>query len=160
MTTARIITEKRISLPGIEPTEPGAVFAAVLPWGPTTNHYWAHFLIAGKPRIGLSAVGKTYRAAVVNAVGRVKRLTGPLCFAAVFRPPTLARLDLDNRLKPLLDALTAAAVWEDDSQVKQIRAAFGPVERGGGSVRVLIVPLADAPACDLLTRAAERRDCR
>lgn len=142
--TATVTRSVGVTLPGCEPSEPGARFEAVLPWPPTTNHYWAHFLIKGKPRIGLSSKGLTYRKATVSAVGAVRRLTGPLCLTVVLHPPTLARIDLDNRLKPLLDALTAAGVWADDSQVREIRARFGPVDRSGGRVEVRIVPLAEA----------------
>ena len=142
----RVLSERTVAptLPGAEAAEPGQTFEMLLPWPPTTNHYWAHFLINGKPRIGLSSKGLTYRKATVSAVGAVRRLTGPLCLTVVLHPPTLARIDLDNRLKPLLDALTAAGVWADDSQVREIRARFGPVDRSGGRVEVRIVPLAEA----------------
>lgn len=176
MTTARIISEKRICLPGIEPAEPGAVFAAMLPWPPTVNTYWRSVVIGRSVRVLLSEAARQYRRDVVRAVGRVRPLTGPLSFTAVFCPPDRRRMDLDNRPKGLLDSLAKAGVFADDSQVRDMHTAFGPVVEGG-EVRVRIVPLADAPRlipyplvdallvrvgvmCDLLTRAAERRECR
>ncbi|NBW20709.1 MAG: RusA family crossover junction endodeoxyribonuclease [Caulobacteraceae bacterium] len=36
-------------------------------------------------------------------------------------PPDRRKRDLDNILKSLLDALTHAGVWEDDSQIEDLR---------------------------------------
>lgn len=180
----RVLSERTVAptLPGAEAAEPGQTFEMLLPWPPTTNHYWAHFLINGKPRIGLSSKGSAYRKATVAAVGTVGRMTGPLSISIVLRPPTLTTLDLDNRIKPLLDAITTAEVWADDSQVRELHARFGPVDRNGGSAAVKIEPLADATdwgririerdklrklalallnrcgqQCDILTALAERQ---
>lgn len=142
--TATITSSVGVTLPGIEPSEPGACFEAVLPWGRSVNQHWRHVAMGKSVRVLLSEDGRKYRAAVVKAVGEVRPLAGPLVFIGTFHPPTLARMDLDNRLKPLLDALTAAGVWTDDSQVREIRARFGPVDRSGGRVVVRIVPLAEA----------------
>ena len=152
--TATITRSVGVTLPGIEPSEPGARFEAVLPWPPTVNHYRTPLIVRcrdkrtgkSKQRAALvtSAEGRIYVKETERAVGRVRPLTGPLVLDATFRPPTLAVMDLDNRLKPLLDALTAAGVWTDDSQVREIRARFGAVDRTGGRVEVRIVPLAEA----------------
>jgi len=45
---------------------------------------------------------------------------GPLTLAAWFYRPTRRRVDVDNLLKLVLDAGTAARVWADDSQVHQL----------------------------------------
>lgn len=134
----RILSERTVA-----PTPPGAVFEALLPWPPTTNHYWRYFVLNDCARMAMSSFGKNYRKATVAAVGTVKSLTGPLCLHLVLYPPNKARLDLDNRIKPLLDALTVAGVFADDSQVKEIHARFGAV-RPGGAVAVKIEPLTDA----------------
>jgi len=49
----------------------------------------------------------------------------------VLCPPDLRRRDLDNCFKALFDALTHAGIWQDDSQVKQLSACWGPVTKRG-----------------------------
>ena len=46
----------------------------------------------------------------------------------------------DNGSKALLDAITHAGIWEDDSQVELMLTYFGKPCRGG-ACRVLIQPL-------------------
>lgn len=64
-----------------------------------------------------------------------RALVGPLCLTAAFvvpRPKTTKlsapKPDLDNYVKALMDALTAAGVWVDDYQVESLTAtkAWGP----------------------------------
>lgn len=50
------------------------------------------------------------------------------------------RMDLDNPMKQLLDALTFAKVWADDSQVKLMLVYFGRNMKHG-ACNVLICPL-------------------
>ena len=49
-----------------------------------------------------------------------------------------ARRDLDNLLKGLLDALTHAGLWLDDSQVADLRIRRAPTI--GGMVKVRVTP--------------------
>jgi crossover junction endodeoxyribonuclease RusA len=46
-------------------------------------------------------------------------------------PPDKRVRDLDNILKPLLDAMTAAGCWHDDSQVANLRVTRRGVVSGG-----------------------------
>lgn len=39
--------------------------------------------------------------------------------------------DVDNRVKPLLDALAAAQLFKNDSQIDEVEARRGPEVRGG-----------------------------
>ena len=50
-------------------------------------------------------------------------LTGPLRLSATFNRDSQRRCDLDNLLKSVLDGLTLAQLWEDDSQVVELLAA-------------------------------------
>lgn len=135
----------RAVLPGMEAAEPGSSFEMELPFPPSVNPYWRYFLLNGVIRHALSSTGKDYRAetifAIKKALGKVRPLTGPLSLTLVLFPPNLARMDLDNRIKPLLDAMGAAKVYGDDSQIRAIHARFGPLCRPNGKVAVRIVPL-------------------
>lgn len=46
-------------------------------------------------------------------------------------PATNARMDIDNRIKPLFDAMKDAGVFNDDSQIWRFIAERGPVIKGG-----------------------------
>jgi crossover junction endodeoxyribonuclease RusA len=46
-------------------------------------------------------------------------------------PPDRRRRDIDNLTKVPLDALTHAAVWEDDSQIDELYIRRNPVTPGG-----------------------------
>lgn len=89
----------------------------VLPYPPSINHYWRH---VGR-KILISAAGRTYATIVSAAVRNDAFATfGPLNRLAVrllVQPPDRRRRDLDNVAKPLLDALTKAGLWADDSQI-------------------------------------------
>ena len=95
-----------------------------LPWPPSTNRYWRY--VGG--RVLISAHGRQYRQDVarittlVRADGQVPR--GPIAdrvgITIMASPPDRIRRDLDNLLKGLLDALTHAGIWLDDSQVDDL----------------------------------------
>ena len=102
-----------------------------LPWPPSVNNY---FPVVGGRHIK-SAKGRSYCAAV-TALCAANRLAGTfptqrVQVAILASPPNLARRDLDNLLKPILDALTAAQVWGDDSQVDELAIRRGPVVKDG-----------------------------
>lgn len=46
-------------------------------------------------------------------------------------PPDNRRRDLDNLPKAVLDALTHAQVWPDDSQLDRLLIERVPVQKGG-----------------------------
>ena len=109
------------------------------PLPPTINHYYGQRPGAGRY---IKQAGKDFRLAVAEIVaeaghalidGRV-RLLGVMHFA------TKRRQDLDNRIKPLQDALTHAGVWLDDEQIDDLHFIRGDVLKGG-SVRVMIFPI-------------------
>lgn len=81
------------------------------------NRYWRSI---GRGRVIISKDGREYRERVISLCRGCKRLTGPLWVRIEFYPPDKRRRDLDNLLKPLLDALAYGGVYEDDSQIDQL----------------------------------------
>jgi crossover junction endodeoxyribonuclease RusA len=115
-----------------------------LPWPPSVNGYWRH--IAKGPLAGrtlISEKGRAYRIAVAGhllAQMPDAALTDRLSVHIDAFPPDLRKRDLDNIPKGLLDALTHARVWDDDSQIDRLA-----IERrepiAGGRVVLTIEPM-------------------
>lgn len=112
----------------------------VLPYPPSTNHYWRHITrgaLAGRTLI--SSEGRVYRTNVLAAVleQRAKKGIGtPIAVDVLAFVPDRRRRDLDNLTKSLLDSITHAGVWLDDSQiddlhVRRARDADGALILGG-----------------------------
>lgn len=118
-----------------------------LPWPPSVNQYWRHVSARGRRRTLVSENGRRYRqraAAAVAAQGMVHLgLTGRLAVHVLAQPPDRRLRDLDNLPKGVLDALTHAGLWADDSQVDDLRIVRGP-ETPGGALTVTIRTLAPA----------------
>lgn len=127
-----------------------------LPWPPTLNHYWRAVPVPGK-RIAtnrISAGGRLYRSALIESVDRqVGSATPRPMFSRDKRLAIIVELcppdsmgcrdwDLPNREKALLDGLTHAGVWGDDSQGDIVGFYRGRHE-GGGLARVTISELTD-----------------
>lgn len=95
-----------------------------LPYPPSTNTYYRHVAINGRPRTLISAKGREYRdtvayACVLQGVNGTQ-LSGRLAVTMRMQPPDRRRRDLDNTLKGLQDALTHAGVWGDDCQIDRL----------------------------------------
>lgn len=107
-----------------------------LPWPPSVNRYYRN--VAGKTLI--SAEGRAYRTAVVNllAENSAPLMVGDVAVEIEAFMPDRRRRDLDNLLKGLLDALTHAGLWLDDSQVADLRIRRAPTI--GGMVKVEVTP--------------------
>ena len=103
-------------------------------WAPSVNQ--AYPVVRG--RKVLAKCQRDFRA-LVN-----KQITGKIPddwkfveVTVLLIPPDRRWFDVDNRLKPTLDALTASGFWRDDSQVA--KATILPVEpnRDGGCIIVV-----------------------
>ena len=118
-----------------------------LPYPPTVNHYWRTVWKPGwpRPRILISKAGRTYRADVQSKLsaqfGAVPYCPGPLKVEIRVQFPDRRKRDLDNLLKGLLDALQQAAVYADDSQIRDLRIYDAGEIVSGGAVDVTITPL-------------------
>jgi len=103
------------------------IFEVALPWPPTVNLYWRHKVTGRLATVYVSAEGKQYRKVVndlvmeARMVQRYLKAAGPVRVVIEAFPPDRRKRDLDNILKSLLDSLTHAGVWEDDSQIQDLR---------------------------------------
>jgi crossover junction endodeoxyribonuclease RusA len=107
-----------------------------LPYPPSVNGYWRVF----RGRQILSKRAREYRASVVELVtqqwgpGSLVEASARLKVAFEVYPPTKRRIDLDNLPKGMLDALTHAGVWGDDSQIDDLRITRQACEGKPGHV--------------------------
>lgn len=115
-----------------------------LPYPPTVNLYYRSL---GRGRVVISAAGRTYRKtvwALLREAGAVKHL-GRL-FVTIAATMSDRRIrDLDNLHKGLLDAMRYGGVYEDDSQIDDLRIYRAGIEKPGAVV-VTVGPLVD---CDI-----------
>jgi crossover junction endodeoxyribonuclease RusA len=96
-----------------------------LPWPPSVNTYWRNF----DGRMIISARGRDYRETVGDQMTlqkMVKHFKGQLKVEIEAFRPDKRRRDLDNLLKATLDGLAHAGVYEDDSQIVDLRIYWAP----------------------------------
>jgi crossover junction endodeoxyribonuclease RusA len=113
-----------------------------LPWPPSINHYFGY---AGG-RVYLKQKGRDYRKAVQEQIelqlDDLKTITEPCKVKIEAWMPDRRIRDIDNICKALLDALTKAGVWEDDTLIDDLRIYRARDESGnlliGGMVKVKI----------------------
>lgn len=107
----------------------------VLPWPPSLNRYWRN--VSGQTLI--SADGRKYRKAICwQAQHENWHVWGEKRLKVTIEAfmPDKRRRDLDNLLKAVLDSLTHAGVWVDDSQIDDLRIHRAPLI--GGMLKVHI----------------------
>jgi crossover junction endodeoxyribonuclease RusA len=103
-----------------------------LPYPPTVNHYWKRR--HGQHSLYIAEAGKRYREDVLGLVlvaNPARPVPGRLSVVLELHPPDRRRRDLDNTFKGLLDALTHARVYEDDSQIDHLEIDRLEVRKGG-----------------------------
>lgn len=107
-----------------------------LPWPPSVNHYWRR---NNGPGMHISAEGLAFRARVEALCSVVGCVYGRVAVKVIAYPPDSRKRDLDNLLKSLLDALTHAGMFEDDSHIDDLHITRASVR--GGRVEVVITAL-------------------
>ena len=108
-----------------------------LPYPPTVNLYWRMF----KGRMLLSKHGREYRQAVADAaLERQHEKFGKARMDVEIHAymPDKRRRDLDNILKGVLDGLAHAGLYEDDSQIDQLRVFRKGVDKDQPRVEVYL----------------------
>lgn len=111
--------------------------SVVLPIPPTINHYYG-LMPRGRGKY-ITKSGKKFREDVAWVMSTKKQFgDAPLAvFIQWFMPSN--RGDVDNRIKPLLDALQHAGTFDDDKQVIDIRAIImHPVKGGRCNVKIWV----------------------
>ena len=105
-----------------------------LPFPPSVNHYY----VKTKRGVFVSKKGREFRAEVIQCIhdqlGLCEMITDKLLVEVVLYPPDKRTRDVDNYNKPLLDAITHAGLWKDDSIIDQLFNYRGEASPRSGSV--------------------------
>lgn len=104
-----------------------------LDYPPSVNHYWIHGTRNGRAIVYIGAKGRIYRETsywvIKEALNGAAALTENVSLSVSLYPPDRRKRDVDNVLKCLLDTLTHANVWEDDSQVKHLEVVMNEYDK-------------------------------
>ncbi len=106
-----------------------------VPFPPSANVSWRSL---GRGRVVSSAKFREFCRDVAEQVDADKPLTGRLELQIVLHAKTRRKYDIDNRVKPLLDALEKAGVYESDGQIDRLAVQRGEVWPGLGAALVWI----------------------
>lgn len=101
-----------------------------LPFPPSVNTLYRAF----KGRNIKSAKGRVFMKEAVLAIKQqdvCEKRSWRASVTVTLFPPCRRKRDLDNYSKGLLDAITEAGVWADDSQIDALTILRGSVEKGG-----------------------------
>lgn len=103
-----------------------------LPFPPSVNTYYRR----GQHATYLSQKGRDYKAKISDLVSEYRpaienALEGRLSVFVAISSPTKRQYDIDNRIKPLFDALQHAGVFNDDEQVDYFAVLRHPPSNGG-----------------------------
>ena len=112
-----------------------------LPFPPSVNTYWRNF----RGRTVLSKAGRDYKAMVADYVAThniPKYGAAKLKITMILRPKDKRKIDIDNRIKCVLDSLQDAGVFDDDFQVDELHVYRG--EKVSGGQLLLTIEVLDA----------------
>jgi len=122
--------------------EPGTSMGArqwifTLPFPVSVNRYWRTF----RGRVIVSAIGRQYQKDVASAVAGImpaKPIEGRIAVEILLHAADARRRDIDNSAKALLDAMTKAGIWQDDSQIDDMRITRGFIHRDDPCAIVIV----------------------
>ena len=102
----------------------------ILPFPPSVNSYWgfkgSHRYLTPKAKDFKQSVFWLFRQSQHKGFGGHR-----IDVNIVLQAPDRRTRDLDNYLKSLLDALTQAGVYNDDSQIDRLVVTRGDITQGG-----------------------------
>ena len=102
----------------------------VLPFPPSMNTYWRNF----RGRTVLSKAGREYKVKVAEYVSEnniPKYGEKKLKITMILQPKDKRKIDIDNRIKCVLDSLQEAGVFDDDFHVDELHVMRGEQVKGG-----------------------------
>jgi crossover junction endodeoxyribonuclease RusA len=106
-----------------------------LPFPPSVNGYWRAFKRGSICTQIIAQKGRDYRDEVVGLLqDHLEPLEQRLMVKVSLYPPDRRRRDLDNYTKGLLDAITHAEIWLDDSQIDLLIVERKEITKGGYAV--------------------------
>ena len=94
------------------------------------NTYWRNF----RGRTILSKAGREYKKAIAEYVveNNVPKFgENKLKITMILQPKDKRKMDIDNRIKCVLDSLQEAGVFDDDFQVDELHVMRGEQVKGG-----------------------------
>ncbi len=125
-----------------------------LPFPPSVNSYWRSIIRGKRSVVLISERGREYRvdvqAAILKRFGILRPTQSRLSVSIHAIMPDCRQRDIDNLPKAILDALTHARVWVDDSQIDVLMIRRGAVCPPGGLV-IEITRLAAEPVAEVQT---------
>ena len=101
-----------------------------LPFPPSMNTYWRNF----RGRTVMSKAGRAFREQVIQYVidNNIPKFgESKVKITLILRPRDKRKIDIDNRIKAVLDALEHAGVFDDDFHVDHIHMIRGAPIKGG-----------------------------
>lgn len=113
----------------------------IMPWPPTLNHYHQPIKMGDKGvRITKGAKARKYAKDMeqhlkdLGLCGERIDERVKLAMHLTLNPPTLARYDIDNRTKGIMDSLSNANFYADDDQVHKLTIIKGEKIKGGNVI--------------------------
>ena len=99
-----------------------------LPWPPSVNTYYR----THRGRMLLSEKGRKYKKHVKSLWALLPKFGDLRLMVEIYAfPPDRRKRDIDNIIKPVLDALEGAGVYDNDSQIDSLSIRRKGVVKGG-----------------------------
>jgi len=109
-----------------------------LPFPPSSNTYYRSVRMGQSCRVLLSKRGRLYKEEVKDILSTKHKqfgfpIEGRLSVDIRLHPPNRRKLDLDNRIKPLLDAMAVpfGCAYDDDEAIDRLLITRHDIIKGG-----------------------------